>query len=188
MESVPNEPALLVERIMAGDRGAEKALVERYTRGVRIVLAKSRDPALVDDLFQETFLLALTKIRDGQVNEPGKLPGYIVSIANNLLIEHYRKNTRRKTDSDSEMITQVAAESRGPYAETERQDLIDSLKRAIGELRQDRDRALLSQYFFYGAEKQQLCETLDVQPAHFDRLKYRALQRLKQLVSRQGGH
>ena len=188
LDSVQDGPAHLVERIMAGDRDAERALVERYMRGVRIVLAKSRDPALVDDLAQDTLLLTLMKIRQGQINEPQKLPGYIVSIANNLLIEYYRKNKRRNTESDLEMIGRVAADSRGPYAETERQDLMDALKHAIGELSQERDRVLLREYFFKGIEKQQLCKQLDVEPEHFDRLKYRALQRLKQIVPGRGGH
>lgn len=187
VDSFSKQPSELVARIMAGDQAAEAALVQRYTRGVRVVLSKSKDPALIDDIFQDTFLLVLVKIREGQLNEPSKLAAFIVSVANNLLIEHYRKNKRRKTDSDSEMISRVAAESSGPYAHVEREDLMMLLRDSISELPMERDRTFLSRYFFEFADKAQLCDELDVSPAHFDRLKYRALQRLRALVRERGG-
>ncbi len=187
MDRPSNDPAHLVARIIAGDRSAEEALVARYARGVRVVLAKSRDPALIDDLFQDTFLLVLMKIREGQLKEPSKLAGFIVSIANNLLIEHYRTNQRRKTDSNSETIDRIAAESYGPYEKAEREDMIAILQQIISELPTERDRLLLTRYFFEDAEKKQLCAELEVSPAHFDRIKYRALKRLKDQFGKRGG-
>ena len=66
----------LVGRIRQGDRQAEDELVQRYRRGVAIILrAESSDAAAVDDLFQETFRIALEKIRQGTSASRRSSPG-----------------------------------------------------------------------------------------------------------------
>ncbi|HET9795380.1 MAG TPA: hypothetical protein VFS34_13075, partial [Thermoanaerobaculia bacterium] len=60
------EPESLVRRIREGDLSAEEELVCRYQRPVSVVLATARrDAPAIDDLFQETFRIAIEKIRSG---------------------------------------------------------------------------------------------------------------------------
>ena len=66
-----SEPVELVRRILAGDPAAEREMVDRYSRGVRFLLLQlTRNPAWADDLYQETFRLALEKVRGGELREP----------------------------------------------------------------------------------------------------------------------
>src|SRR5262245_30829914 len=85
----------LVRLIMAGDQLAEKELVQRYSRGMSIIIRhRVKNVADVEDLCQETFRKALEKIRRGEVREPEKLSGFICSMARNLAIEHLRRLSR----------------------------------------------------------------------------------------------
>lgn len=84
--------ASLAERIRAGDTPAEKQLVERYSRGVRIILRNAgADRSIEDDLHQETFRIALEKIRKGDVRDPSMLSGFIASLARNLATDYFRR-------------------------------------------------------------------------------------------------
>src|SRR5215510_14988666 len=83
--------AQLVKRIMDGNLSAEEELVASYSRGVsRAIMANGGRPE-VENLSQETFKLALEKIRHGEVREPEKLSGFIISLARNLAIGYIRR-------------------------------------------------------------------------------------------------
>src|SRR5215475_329227 len=68
--AIPGETggeADLVRLIMAGDQLAEKELVQRYSRGMSIIIRhRVKNAADVEDLCQETFRKALEKIRRGE--------------------------------------------------------------------------------------------------------------------------
>src|SRR4051794_21446587 len=51
-----------------------------------------RDPATAEDISQETFLRAITKIGEF---EPGNFPGWLQTIARNLCINHLQKASTR---------------------------------------------------------------------------------------------
>ena len=81
----------LVARILAGEKAAESELVQRYSRGVSIILHRATgDQSLSEDLSQETFQLTLEKIRGGDIREPEKLSGFICSVARNLATDGRR--------------------------------------------------------------------------------------------------
>ena len=86
----------LVNHIAAGDRNAEAELIERYQRGVRLILLKrTGNPQLANDLCQDTFVIILRKLRAGEINNPDNLVGYINRTAINVSIQHFRKEKLR---------------------------------------------------------------------------------------------
>src|SRR4051795_10527346 len=104
----------LVERIRAGERAGEAELVERFSHGLLLMLRRlTQNPALADDLHQETLALVIEKIRRAEVREPEKLAGFIRSTARNLFIADRRKEARyRPFDSPED------GEEEGPRPET----------------------------------------------------------------------
>ena len=55
----------LVRRIQAGEREAEVELVKHYSRGLKFLLRRrTGDRQLADDFLQETWAVALARIRD----------------------------------------------------------------------------------------------------------------------------
>ena len=85
----------LAELIRSGDAAAEQELVVRYSRGVRAILrSAAADRSVVDDLHQETFRIALEKIRRGDLREASGLSGFIASLARNLATDYFRRSRR----------------------------------------------------------------------------------------------
>ena len=91
------DPESLVRRIREGDPAAEEELVCRYRRPVALVLwGARRDPPAIDDLLQETFRIAIEKVRAGDLRQPDRLSGFLCSLARNLAVGHFRKIAARR--------------------------------------------------------------------------------------------
>jgi RNA polymerase sigma-70 factor (ECF subfamily) len=59
-----------------------------------------------------------------------------------------------------------------------------------GVLRQlsiSRDREILRRYYLSDDDKEVICRDLGLSPGHFDRVLYRAKQRMRELIDRQDG-
>lgn len=177
----------LVGRIRQGDRQAEDELVRRYRRGVAIILrAESSDAAAVDDLFQETFRIALEKIRRGDLREPKKLSGFICSLARNLVIDHFRRVAARRTSGALEPaeLTSPRPDPLENLLRTERGAIV---KRVLSEMASDRDRQILFRFYIVEDEKESICRDLDLTSLHFNRVLFRARERYRDLYLETAG-
>lgn len=175
----------LVERIVNGDRRAEAEMVERYNRGLRFLLRrKARDTQLAEDLLQETWAVALQKIRAGGVSNPGRLAGYLCGIAKNLAIGEYRRKSRQRTSANSEIVDLVADESPSPFQRVSRAQVCGHVRDYLNDLKRDRDREILNRFYVKDEDKKTICNDMALDSAHFNRVLFRARQRLKEVVLR----
>jgi RNA polymerase sigma-70 factor (ECF subfamily) len=189
-EAVGDDVTNLVRRIQAGDTAAESEFVARFSRGLLLMLRRLvQNPALADDLHQETLALVLGKIRRGEVREPEKLNGFLRSTARNLFIADRRKEARyRALDEDGEegANPDPALADRGPaplqrvLAEEEARQV----RRLLAELRYDRDRQLLLRFYLSDESKEVLCADLEIEPERFHQVLFRARERLRELWER----
>jgi RNA polymerase sigma-70 factor (ECF subfamily) len=174
----------LVGRIGAGDEAAESELVERYSRGVLFLLQRlTRDPALAEDLHQETFLVVLGRLRDAGLEQPERLVGFLRATARNLWTGQQRKIARRATDSDSEGVERATADERGgQLRHVLGRERARAVRRALSELRTDRDRQILYRFYLLEETKETICADLDLSDLHFNRVLHRARQRLGEIL------
>lgn len=61
-----------------------------------------KDRDLANDLFQETFIKAITTIKQGRYTEKGKFIAWITRIAHNLIIDYFRREKNENTISNDE--------------------------------------------------------------------------------------
>ena len=55
------------------------------------IVCMVKDEELANDLFQETFIKAIMKLRDGKYKDSGKFSFWMTRIAHNVIIDHYRE-------------------------------------------------------------------------------------------------
>jgi len=85
----------LITRYIAGDESALKALIMRHQRRLfSYIMVSVKNRELAEDIFQETFIKVVNTLRSGNYKEEGKFLQWIMRIANNLKIDHFRKNQR----------------------------------------------------------------------------------------------
>lgn len=175
--------AALVARIRAGEVAAETELVRRYTRAVIAVAQhRLRHEENARDVAQETFIVVLERLRGAGIEDPARLAGFVRQTAVNVAIGELRKQTRQRTDTDSEAIAFCVDEHAGPIALLERGQLAQLVRRLINELPIERDRDLLRRHYMLDEEKAALCVAFGLTEPHFDRVIHRARQRLRELA------
>ena len=175
----------LVRRIQRGDTAAETRLVERYSRGLLYMLRRTAgDPALADDLHQETFRVVLERLRERGLEEPERLAGFLHRTAKNLFIGGYRKVIRRKTEGEIDGLDAVPDPAADPLHEAVREEEAALVRRLIGELETDRDRQILYRFYIAEEEKERICADLELSSLHFNRVLFRARQRFRELLER----
>jgi len=178
----------LVERIGGGDRQAEADLVTRFGRGVALLLDRhTRDRAEAEDLYQETFCVALEKLRRGELRNPATLPAFLAGIARNLAIEHYRKAARRKTEPDSETLAAVEAAGSGQLDRLMSREYAALVRRTIRELRPERDREVLFRFYIAEEDKDEIAAAFSLTGVQLNRVLHRARQRYKALLAERLG-
>ena len=94
---------VLLNHYLSGDRSAISTLIARHSRRVRDyigMMVKDRDVA--DDIFQETFIKAVRVIDEGRYTDNGKFLSWILRIAHNQVIDHFRAMRQDKSVSESD--------------------------------------------------------------------------------------
>ncbi len=182
--------AELVRRIHRGkgrDTAAETELVRRYSRGLLYMLRRmASDPALADDLHQETFRVVIERLRERGLEDPERLAGFLHRTGKNLFIGGYRKVIRRKTEGEVEGLEAVADPGADPHQQAVREEESALVRRLIGELDTDRDRQILYRFYIAEEDKERICADLDLSSLHFNRVLFRARQRFKDLLENAG--
>jgi RNA polymerase sigma-70 factor (ECF subfamily) len=184
--TVSDEPQIatdLVSRIRQGDSQAETDLWHRYSRGLLFVLRqRTGDTELAQDLRQETFRIAIEKLRSGSVDDPAKLSAYLRGIAVNLVLGEWRKRDRRKTTADSDAIATAADDQADPQRDVTQEEFGGIVRELLQELKMPRDREILLRFYVQEADKEEICSELDVSPEHFNRVLFRAKNRFRKLL------
>ena len=124
-----------------------RQLAQHRPRVYRHLLAMTRDPALADDLTQETFLRAMP--RTGQLRDPDAALGWLYRIATNVMVDHVRRAQAAATPADPEWLagTGAAALQRqappSPQTAAERAEMSACVGRHLASLPDDYRVALL---------------------------------------------
>ncbi len=96
------DDSLLVTLYQEGNEKAfEELLLRHKDRIYRAIYLKIRNQELAEDIFQETFVKIIKTLKLGNYNEEGKFLPWALRIANNLVIDHFRKANKVRMISES---------------------------------------------------------------------------------------
>ncbi len=85
----------LVSGYLNGDHLSLEKLINRHKSRIYAYLVMLvKDKQLADDLFQDTFIKAINTMQAGSYKEEGKFIQWVMRIAHNLTIDHFRRSKR----------------------------------------------------------------------------------------------
>lgn len=93
----------LVKKYLNGDESSLGVLINRHRNrifGAIVVFVK--DANLANDIFQDTFIKVIKTLRSGNYKEEGKFLPWVLRIAHNLCVDHFRKSKRAPKFSGSD--------------------------------------------------------------------------------------
>lgn len=86
---------VLVHNYLNGDENALSVLIQRHQQKVfSYVKMLVKDSQLAEDIFQDVFVKVIHTLKSGNYNEEGKFLPWIMRIAHNLSIDHFRRAKR----------------------------------------------------------------------------------------------
>ena len=99
-----NNDSILVENYINGDESSLDKLIQKHkSRIYNFIFSKVLNRDIAEDIFQDTFIKVIKTLKRGFYNEEGKFLPWIMRIAHNLVIDHFRKSNRiPKFENNSE--------------------------------------------------------------------------------------
>ena len=141
----------LVKKYLTGDNTSFEILLTRHkSRVFAFIMSKIKNRDITEDIFQDTFIKVINSLQKGKYNEEGKFLPWIMRIAHNLVIDHFRKESKMKNirPTDEFNIFDVINDgNRGQDEEMIRKRVHTDLNMLIQDLPEDQMEVLKMRYF-----------------------------------------
>lgn len=176
-----DETERLVERVKTGDREAFMTLIRLYQKKVFVIAyAFFRDKQDALDLVQETFLRLYEKI--GTFHPGRNFEAWLLQIAKNLCIDHYRRNSRRRRElqSPTPVDDLNVPDPRAESAASGR-DLKQLIGQGVEQLA-ERQRTVFIMRHYEQLTNEEIARTLGLSLGTVKSLHFKAVRKLRAIV------
>lgn len=151
MANVQISDALLIKNYIAGNENCLTILIERHqSRIYGFIYSKISDRDLSDDVFQDTFMKVIKTLKSEAYNEEGKFLPWVMRIAHNLIIDHFRKSKKmpmlRETEEFS-IFSVLSDNSLTIENEIITLQIENDIKKIIKELPEDQKEVLMMRIY-----------------------------------------
>jgi RNA polymerase sigma factor (sigma-70 family) len=93
----------LVSKFVSGDQGSLEILITRYRKQVySYIVLLIKNQHLAEDIFQDTFVKVIRSLHEGRYRDDGKFLAWVIRIAHNLVIDHFRREKQMNSVSNNE--------------------------------------------------------------------------------------
>jgi len=142
----------LVQRFIEGDQNSLEILIHRHKSRVYsyiLLIVKNQD--LAEDVFQETFIKVIRSLKRGKYVENGKFVSWVLRIAHNLIIDHFRKVKLQGTVSNDSMEADIFNSQKFSEDTIEDQivtsQILSEVKELIKELPEDQQQVIYMRHY-----------------------------------------
>jgi RNA polymerase sigma-70 factor, ECF subfamily len=171
----------------SGQHSILESLIRTDYAGLRALLIKrAGDRDLAEEILSESIALTWSHLQSGRLARPQEAAGYVFRVAMNLLRNHRRRiDNQAGRRAEAVQLDELADDSPGgrdPFREA----LLPQVRQLIGQLPTVRDRELVKRFYLDEDQKDDICRELGLAPLHFDKVIFRARQRLRALLEAHG--
>ena len=175
----------LIKGFLEGNETCFEVLLNRYKSKVfTTIYLIVKDRNIAEDLFQDTMIKVVCMIRSGKYNEEGKFLPWVVRIARNLAIDHFRKVQRtplQRENTEYDIFNSVNRSEESAESEIIRDENARYIKKLI-QLLPDKQREVLIMRSYAELSFKEIAEITNVSiNTALGRMRY-ALLNLKKLA------
>ncbi len=187
MESTCNSDGVLVSNYISGNEKALEIIINRHKQRIfSFILSKVLDREIAEDIFQDTFIKVIKTLKKGAYNEEGKFLPWVMRIAHNLIIDHFRRNKRIptfKNTDEFDIFSVISDNVLNAESQIIKSQILDDVKNIINELPEDQKEVLLMRMYKDMSFKE-IAENTDVSiNTALGRMRY-ALINLRKLIEK----
>jgi RNA polymerase sigma factor (sigma-70 family) len=129
--------AELIHAYIHGQELALEVLINKYKDKVYTsIYMLVKDKYLAEDIFQDAFLKIIKTIKDGRYAEQGKFLPWVIRVAHNLCMDHFRRSRQLipVTLPDGQDISVLFGAGDMPSDGIEKRQVHDSVRKLVEEL------------------------------------------------------
>jgi RNA polymerase sigma-70 factor (ECF subfamily) len=142
---------VLVQNYINGDEKALEILINKHNqRLTSFIYSKVLDREITEDIFQDTFIKVINTLKRGAYNEEGKFLPWVMRIAHNLIIDHFRKNKRMPKFQGSEdfnIFSVLGDDKLDAERQLIKEQIEEDLTLLIAELPEDQKEVLIMRIY-----------------------------------------
>ncbi|MFW6226540.1 MAG: RNA polymerase sigma factor [Bacteroidota bacterium] len=91
----------LVNQFVNGSHNSLEILIHRHKNKIyTYILLMVKNDVLAEDIFQDTWMKVIRSLKRGNYKDNGKFVSWVIRIAHNLVIDHFRKSNQMPTISN----------------------------------------------------------------------------------------
>lgn len=142
----------LIQHFLEGNQASIEKLISRYKDKVyTYILLIVKDEQIAEDIFQDTFIKVIRSLKQGKYKENGKFVSWVIRIAHNLIIDHFRKekqmNTLSNDSYDSDVFNSTKFSEKNVEDEMIDYQITEDVKALIDELPEDQKQVILLRHY-----------------------------------------
>jgi RNA polymerase sigma factor (sigma-70 family) len=156
----------LIMRFIKGEQSSFEQLIHRHKNKVfAYINLYIRDEALAEDIFQDTFLKVFQSVKAGKYSDNGKFISWVMRIAHNLIIDHFRRIKQMNTISNDNYESDIFNSKR--FAEDSIEDNIikkqihQDIRKMISNLPDDQKEVVILRHYA-GLSFKEIADITDV--------------------------
>jgi RNA polymerase sigma-70 factor (ECF subfamily) len=142
----------LVQEFLNGNQNSIEYLITRHKSKVyTYILLIVKSEQLAEDIFQDTFIKVIQSLKRGKYKDNGRFLSWVIRIAHNLIIDHFRKEKQLNTLSNDSYETDIFNSKKMSDKNVEDnliEDQIQSdVRKLIDELPEDQKEVILLRHY-----------------------------------------
>jgi len=141
----------LVKKYIDGDNFSFETLLNRHKNRVfAFIMSKIKNKDISEDIFQDTYVKVVNSLQKGKYNEEGKFLPWVMRIAHNLVIDHFRKQKKMymiRSNNEFDIFDVIKDNSINIDDKLIRDQIFNDLRSLIDLLPVDQKEVLKMRYF-----------------------------------------
>lgn len=156
----------LIQRFIKGEESCFGQLIHRHKNKVFAYISLYiRDQALAEDIFQDTFMKVIQSVKTGKYQDNGKFISWVMRIAHNLIIDHFRRikqmNTVSNDDYESDLFNSKKFAESTVEDNMIRKQIQKDVRKMISQLPEDQREVVILRHYA-GLSFKEIADITDV--------------------------
>jgi len=178
----------LIKQFVDGDQSAIETLIHRHKNRVyTYIFLTVKNQQLAEDIFQDTFIKVIRSLKTGRYSENGKFISWVLRIAHNLIIDHFRKekllSTTSNDDFEVDLFNSVKFADDNIEDQLVYEQITSDIRGLIDELPDDQRQVIIMRHYL-GMSFKEIADKTDVSiNTALGRMRY-ALINLRKLIEK----
>jgi RNA polymerase sigma factor (sigma-70 family) len=141
----------IVQMYINGEENAINTLITRYKDKIfTSIYLLVKDRYLAEDLFQDVFIKVIDTLRNGKYTDEGKFLPWVMRIAHNMCVDHFRKVKRTptiKTSDDKDIFEVLNFSEDGVDTRMMNEQTGNKIKQMVDMLPEDQREVIILRHY-----------------------------------------